>query len=623
MSDDLKANVMRLVEAGVKEDKIKEYVRSFRSGQKAEQYVESQPDYHKPDDMRNAALMGGGALGGIIAAPGGITTPVGIGLGSSIAGQAYDLVDEYFNNKQPQSLPTRAKVATSDALLNTIAPKATTKALGFLGKGISSIARPIKNWTAQTGAGELLNDFANLRVRPDPGAISGNPIVQGVQKGLGYMPGGSPTMRGHASGVIDDMAVAAKDIATGYGRPMTSEGAGGVVKRGMLNAVNRYETRSNDLYNAIKPYFAKGEKVRVSATKSFFNNERSKYGNAKAIEKELNKGIIKIEKALTTDTADDLIDYKALDAIRQRVGSDLGNPTSAFDDVDRGQLKRLYAALDEDISNAVKLKGTEAIKRHELARRYVRMHFKQNSDVIDRVLKKGTSGKVWKYIETAGKDGGEELNRLRRNLLPEEWDVVAGTTIGKLGRATPGAQNITGEAFSTSTFMTNWSKLQPEAKEVLFGGTRYAKLRPELDRLVRVAASLKDVEKMANTSGTAGGMNFTTLFSALGSTVPGVLYGSPTMAIAGPTSAITGLVVAPRYAAKLITSPQFVRWLARGAHIAKTGGQSLKAHIGRLAAIAEIDPELKEPIMAYQSAVRQQGYKDQGTNIKIKKDDRE
>ena len=59
-------------------------------------------------------------------------------------------------------------------------------------------------------------------------------------------------------------------------------------------------------------------------------------------------------------------------------------------------------------------------------------------------------------------------------------------------------------------------------------------------------------------------------------------------------------LVAPRVAARLITNPAFVRWLATP--ITKT--QAIAPHIGRLLGIAVAEPEIREEIEQYATALR-------------------
>ncbi len=58
--------------------------------------------------------------------------------------------------------------------------------------------------------------------------------------------------------------------------------------------------------------------------------------------------------------------------------------------------------------------------------------------------------------------------------------------------------------------------------------------------------------------------------------------------------------MAPRVAARLITSPAFVRWLTTP--VTKVNG--IAAHLGRLAGIMEAEPELREGITQYMAALQ-------------------
>ncbi len=58
--------------------------------------------------------------------------------------------------------------------------------------------------------------------------------------------------------------------------------------------------------------------------------------------------------------------------------------------------------------------------------------------------------------------------------------------------------------------------------------------------------------------------------------------------------------MAPRVAAKLITSPRFIKWLLTPV----TNPNGIGAHLGRLVGIAKVEPELKEAIEQYIQAMR-------------------
>ena len=66
--------------------------------------------------------------------------------------------------------------------------------------------------------------------------------------------------------------------------------------------------------------------------------------------------------------------------------------------------------------------------------------------------------------------------------------------------------------------------------------------------------------------------------------------------------AVAGFVVAPRVAARLITSPRFVAWLSQAVRAPDAKG--LAAYAVRLATIAKVEPEIREEIQQFRAALR-------------------
>ena len=85
----------------------------------------------------------------------------------------------------------------------------------------------------------------------------------------------------------------------------------------------------------------------------------------------------------------------------------------------------------------------------------------------------------------------------------------------------------------------------------------------------------------------------------------GSLTGAGERVITGELGAaaaiVTGSVLAPVGAAKLMTNPGFIKWLATPAtEISK----DVAAHMGRLAALSAAEPEIQEELRQYYSAIR-------------------
>ena len=79
-----------------------------------------------------------------------------------------------------------------------------------------------------------------------------------------------------------------------------------------------------------------------------------------------------------------------------------------------------------------------------------------------------------------------------------------------------------------------------------------------------------------------------------------------TNVLAGTAAVVGGAVVAPRVAAKLITSPAFVSWLETGVRLGSRGTGGLGSWVSRLGAISAANPEIREEIQAFRDALRPQ-----------------
>jgi hypothetical protein len=111
--------------------------------------------------------------------------------------------------------------------------------------------------------------------------------------------------------------------------------------------------------------------------------------------------------------------------------------------------------------------------------------------------KMGKDEALWKTIEGYTKEGGDvkALAGLLKDLPPDMKGDIAGSVVRGLGKDHSGN-------FSLDIFASDWGKVQPRAKAVLFADAPgHAKA---LDELATIAQRLKDVKKKyGNSSGTA------------------------------------------------------------------------------------------------------------------------
>jgi hypothetical protein len=305
-------------------------------------------------------------------------------------------------------------------------------------------------------------------------------------------------------------------------------------------------------------------------------------------------------EALAADAAAGL-PFDALRAVRTDLGRRIGSgPTAAgAPSSDTAvYLRRLYASLTEDMSAAARGAGPDASRALALADRYTRINRNLNTPVLERILAQGTDEQVFRMVFPAsGRPDAQTLARVRRNMQPDEWQAVAATVLDRMGMPTPGS--AAAETFSPATFLTNLNRLHangPGAFDVLFRGPGTAELATQLQRLGRVAGYIRDAGRLANTSGTA---RVAFGLGSAGAAGNEIMEGD----MAGLAKVVGLTVVAPNVAARLLTNPRFVSWLATTAPVTARSGAVGEPAWKALVRTSGTDPELRSDVEALRSAV--------------------
>lgn len=255
--------------------------------------------------------------------------------------------------------------------------------------------------------------------------------------------------------------------------------------------------------------------------------------------------------------------------------------------IDSASLGRLESALTSDIySNASTLGYPSLVHQLRRADQFYAAGQQRISTALASAFKAPTPEAAYDGIVGAATDGGKaDINRLlgvKRSLAPAEWGDVAATALQRMGKPTPGTGAVADgdQAFSISSFVTNYNKLSPQGRDVLFGsrgggGAQATGLRAQLDNLADVADRLKGVERAANSSKTA-------VVGQAAATIGGltnhITLGPTILALAGEW----GL-------GEIMTHPRFVRW-AVGTARAPTA--ALPGRLAALDALAKTDPKI-------------------------------
>lgn len=511
------------------------------------------------------------------------------GAGTSLGGSLFDASMNLIAGRVDTRSPLQA---TLDAALDAGGGAVGQRVGELLGEGVKFAIRGSK-----TGVQRLVEAYRSIGVDPPAGAVTGSRTLGSIEKALEATPGSSSIMQENAEKVLGQTRQAMEKLTLQFGQPRTEAGAGEVVKRAAVEAAERFKFTQEGAYQAAFDLVGEATPVAVKSVSELRRGVEQELSLAPQSLKPALQSALGMLRAIEADAAESGIAFSALRQIRTNVGRDLASPQlTGSSGAQNEALKRIYGALTEDMSAAAKAAGPEAAKKLEVADRFTRQFMNTSAQTLEKIAKFDADEKAFMFVMTSTRDGAQMLARLRRSFSASEWDAVSSTVLSRLGRANPGGQDAAGDVFSVNTFLTNWNRMTPEARETMFGGPRYKELAPELDNLVRVVGSLKEMEKLTNSSNTARNMIAFMTLHTLGGALGLVAAGDTVGAGVG----ILGTLVAPRVAAKLITSPRFIKWLTTPV----TDPNGLSAHVARLGVIVQDEPEIADAITSYVNALR-------------------
>ncbi|TWT11719.1 hypothetical protein [Reyranella sp. CPCC 100927] len=551
----------------------------------------------------------GGTLGGMAATLPGVlgavpsfgaslaTIPAGIGLGAAAGRYGTELAAHYLmGTDDTRNIGQRMADTAITAGTNAIGARVGE----MVGPAVRGAIGPVQSALMGQSGRQVADDFASTGVRQTAGALTGNRAWQLAEKGLAATPGGARVMQDVAKMQWDDIARAAGNITKDIGTATTPQKAGSVIRTGAKKAADRFK-ETQDLFYKIADHYA-GDKAKIVpvVTRDLADTMRSELAKAPVSRRGALQGAIDRTQGVLYDALDTRINMETWRKIRTDLGRDVDEPLLAGSTGSQNEnLKRLYGAMTDDMRAAAATAGPDAKRALDIADRYTRFNMNINVPLLKKITDMGADEQAYQWaIGEAGK-GGSRLLALRKNLTPDEWKVVSATVFDRLGQAAPGARGaaeLGGVAndFSVSTFLTNWNKLAPEAKDALFGGRDMKGTREAIDQLARVSNRVKDVERMSGPTGTA-------LSMLTGGSI--ALAGERALSgdIGGAAGILASMTVLPYVTAKMMTNPTFVRWLAGVETFGK--GASRDAMIGRLAAIAEANPEIRDETLRLQQVL--------------------
>jgi hypothetical protein len=416
---------------------------------------------------------------------------------------------------------------------------------------------------------------------------------------LAKVPGGAGVFHKFAGQQAADLGEGAQNTVAGLSSNVSPEAAGEAITQGVTGpggAVDQFRQRSRDLFNAVDQHVPPTQPVQATSTMAALDRLTRPVAGADNISATLvNPKIASIRKAIAADlqqpqynpiagaaggqTSRTTLPYTTLSRVRTQVGDMIGG-NELISGIPRAQLKQLYGALSEDMQGAAQRAGPQAAAAWTKAQDYYRTNIDRMDQLSSLIDKQGGPEAIYRSALAGTNYGASRLRTILDSIGPDQRNSVAATVLDRMGKAAPGAQNAEGSIYSPQTFLTNWNKMAPEAKDALFGATG-STLRDHLENTARVADNIKSGSKVfANPSGTAGAENQTEIFKHAVSLAAGALLGhgggSPG-AVTGAGAALVGVPSTAYLLSKALTSPSAVNWTARPAIGSSAQAASLSA----------------------------------------------
>lgn len=484
---------------------------------------------------------------------------------------------------------------------------------------------------------QRLQDFENAGVEnPSLGLATGNKMIQGIENILSVTPGSVGVYEKSKNALLDAMRARTGQIrdqaSTVYGPEETGMAIQADLKGPFKERIGNTYGRLNDRVEQVV-----GANTPVPVTESVVRSGQltTPIPGAEATSSNfINPRITKINRDLTADSGGrpaqvinsqiilpngqpasqtvipavpaQGVPFSALKELRTKIGKE-AQSNAIMGTPEQADFKQLYGAMSQDMKNGVALadlkngtlpaaagSATTALNR---ANTYYSRAMNRADDlnpIANRNTPEGAYGAVAKSLES----GPTVYERLRNAVTPATRQKVAATVIDDLGKAAPGQQGADGDAWSPRAFLTNYNRLDPNARTELFkripGGE---KLAADLHDVAKAADMVSDASKVwANPSGTtAAAVSRGTLW-----TLTAGAFFQPFLA--GMTAG--GLALGNQASQRFLLNPKFVGWLAKAPKVSPAGMQSY-AQMLIADANKTNDPQFKRDVAEYLALVQE------------------
>jgi hypothetical protein len=446
------------------------------------------------------------------------------------------------------------------SLAGGLAPTAVTA-------GVPAVVRGAMRGTPATAERmqQNIDTFAEAGTTPTLGQATEGRAQRAIESGMSKFPGSAGVMAKKAETQQAEIGAQQTAIADTLAPQSTAMSAGEAVKEGVRGTtpdsfMSTGRAQQSKLYGALDALVPPTTPVAATNYEAMLNRLAGGIAGAPAHSATLGSGTAgKLLTDFAADTANGPLTYDALKGIRTRIDEQI-DFADARPGIDKQELKRLRVALTQDMKAAATAAGPRAEQAFNRANAYTR-DFHKVMDQLDTALNaQGGPEKVFQAVDSASKQGATTVRAVMYALPQEARKEFVSAIVRRLGRANPGNQDDAGSMFSTQTFLTNWNKMDPDAKAAMFG-TMGPQFKRDMDSIAKVASNLRDGSKVfSNPSGTAGGEAIINVGRGVAGTLGAVAAGTGSLS---SLALLLGGLGSANVIARGFTNPTFVKWLAR------------------------------------------------------------
>ena len=535
-----------------------------------------------------------------------VTVPAAYALASEGAGQLYDrVIDRFVPDVGRGGVVEQTKKAGGNIAAEIIGGKVVQNVAKFAGEKVPEIVKNVLAGGKSNREKILEKIRISGNIDADVGTLglaTQSPALLNLEKRLSQIPFSQTQMYSAFDNIRKGSSELLNTLSKKYSssnQVSSPEDIGILIKAGAETTNEKFNKKSEKLYDdafELAPN-ARGRVNNLMELKQTFNQELQ--GVEESLSPSMNAAFSKANAIINDSIKGGGIDLKKLRRVRTALRKQLGDLTRIGRSEEETSLLRVYDALSKDITESVQ--GTPAESLMKKADTFYARVTKKDGlrDVLSDIMSKDDI-KVYNMWTSGTKVGVRDFKKILNIMPVDNRGEVKAKFIRNLGYAKPAGVTDSVNDFSTQTFLTNWDNLSTKSKVAMFG----SKSNPIWNDLDDIVKSFKDIqfsESFTNYSKTGDSILGVTAISAAITPLIGVGTGAMSLGTGGATFA--SIYVAPKVAARLMTNPDFIKWLAKSAPRIGESRKAFSYQVGRLIEASTSDAQFRDDVADYVQAL--------------------